>query len=96
MANLGGGHQTRTRGNPWGRLRVPVQIARGNLHNLIGDPDACPKLHTTMIELRDTTKLLGRQSIHEEQSLGYQAPKGNKLLKLFHFHITVENSNRRN
>ena len=45
--------------------------ARGNLHNLIGDPDACPELYTTMIELRDTTKLLGRQSIHEEQYLGY-------------------------
>ena len=71
MANLGGAYRTRTRGNPWGRLSVPVQIARGNLHNLIGDPDACPELYTTMIELRDTTKLLGRQSIHEEQSLGY-------------------------
>ena len=71
MANLGGGHRTRTRGNPWGRLPIPVQIARGNLHNLIGDPDACPELHTTMIELRDTTKLLGRQSIREEQYLGY-------------------------
>ena len=61
--------------------------ARGNLHNLIGDPDACPELYTTMIELRGTTKLLGRQSIHEEQSLGYQVPKGNKLLKL-HLHVS--------
>ena len=43
---------------------------RGNLHNLIGDPDACMDLYTTMIELQGTTKLLGRQSIHEEQSLG--------------------------
>ena len=50
---------------------IPVQIARGNLHNLIGDPDACPELYTTMIELRDTTEILGRQSIHEEQYLGY-------------------------
>nr|ACC63523.1 CRT/DRE binding factor 8C [Hordeum vulgare subsp. vulgare] len=33
--------------------------AQGNLHNLIGDPDACPELYTTMIELRSTTKLLG-------------------------------------
>ena len=28
------------------------QIARGDLHNLIRDPDACPELYTTMIELR--------------------------------------------
>ena len=76
MANLGGGHRTRTRGNPWGRLPVPVQIARGYLHNLIGGPDACPELHTTMIELRDITKLLGRQSIHEEQSLGVPSTQG--------------------
>ena len=49
--------------------------ARGNLHNLIGDPDACPELYTTMIELQGTTKLLGCQSIREEQYLGYQVPK---------------------
>ena len=39
MATLGGGHRYR-------------QIARGDLHNLIGDPDAWPELYTTMIELR--------------------------------------------
>ena len=41
MATLGGGHRTR-------------QIARGDLHNLIGDLDGCPELYTTMIELRTT------------------------------------------
>ena len=90
MATLGGGHRTRTRGNPWGRLPVPVQIARGNLHNRIGDPDTCQEPHTTMIEFRDTTKLVGRQSIHEEQSLGYYAQNGNKLLNFSLPRITVE------
>ena len=66
MANLGGGHRTRIRGNPWGQLPVPVQIARGNLHNLIGDPDACPELYTPMIELRRTTNRLGRQRTKEK------------------------------
>ena len=71
MATLGGGHRTRTLWQPLGAVTGTRQIARSNLHNLIGDPDACPELYTTMIELRDTTKLLGRQSIHEEQYLGY-------------------------
>jgi hypothetical protein len=44
--------------------------ARGNLHNLIGDPEACPELCTTMIELRGTTNRLGRQCTQEEQALG--------------------------
>ena len=54
MATLGGGHRTR-------------QKSCVDVHNLIGDPDACPELCTTMIELRtpqgwgylpnDTTKL---------------------------------------
>ena len=57
MATLGGGHRTR-------------QIARGDLHNLIGDLDACPELYTTMIELRGTTNHLGRPSTQEEQALG--------------------------
>ena len=35
-----------------GAVTETRQIARGDLHNLIGDPDACPELYTTMIELR--------------------------------------------
>ena len=71
MATLGGGHRTRTLWQPLGAVTGTRQIARGDLHNLIGDPDACPELYTTMIELQGTTKLLVRQSIHEEQYLGY-------------------------
>ena len=52
MATLGGGHRTRTLWQPLGAVTGTRQIARGNLHNLIGDPDACPELYTTMIELR--------------------------------------------
>ena len=52
MATLGGGHRIRTLWQPFGQSPEPVQIARGDLHNLIGDPDACPELYTTMIELR--------------------------------------------
>jgi hypothetical protein len=73
MATLGGGHRTRTLWQPLGAVTGTRQIARGDLHNLIGDPDACPELYTTMIELRDTTKppsRLGRQSTQEEQALG--------------------------
>ena len=70
MATLGGGHRTRTLWQPLGAVTVPVQIARGNLHNLIGDPEACPELYTTMIELRDTTNRLGRPSTQEAQALG--------------------------
>src|SRR3990170_1782659 len=33
-----------------------------------------------MIELRSTSNRLGRPSTQEEQALGYQAPKSNKLL----------------
>ena len=82
MATLGGGHRTRTLWQPLGAVTGTRQIARGDLHNLIGDPDACPELYTTMIELRDTTNHLGRPSTQEEQALGYQAPKSNKLLNL--------------
>ena len=82
-ATLGGGH------------RYPSN-ARGNLHNLIRDPEACPELCTTMIELRGTTNRLGRPSTQEEQALGYQAPKSNKLLNFSPPRITVENSNRCN
>nr|QGH59164.1 hypothetical protein [Hordeum vulgare subsp. vulgare] len=60
---------------------------RGNLHNLMGDPDACLELYTITIELRGTIKLLGCQGIHIKQFLGYQLPNGNKLLKL-HFHVS--------
>ena len=81
MATLGGGHGTR-------------QIARGDLHNLIGDPDSCLELYARMIELRITTNRLGRPSTQEEQALGYQAPKSNKLLNFSLPRITVENSNR--
>jgi len=52
MATLGGGHRTRTLWQPLGAVTGTRQIARGDLHNLIGDPDACPELYTTMIELR--------------------------------------------
>ena len=45
--------------------------AQGNLHNLIGDPEACPELYTTMIELRGNTSHLGRQGTQEEQALGF-------------------------
>ena len=62
MATLGGGHRTRTLWQPLGAVTETRQI---------GDPDACPELYTTMIELRDTTKLLGRQGIRQEQYLGY-------------------------
>ena len=54
MATLGGGHRTRTLWPPLGAVTETHQIVRGNLHNLIGDPDACPELYTTMIELRTT------------------------------------------
>ena len=67
MATLGGGHRTRTHWQPFGAVTGTRQIDRSDLHNLIGDPDACPELYTTMIELRtpqgwgylpnDTTKL---------------------------------------
>ena len=60
---------------------------RGNLHNLIGDLDACSELYTTTIGLQGTSKLLGNQRTQEEQALRYQAPKSNKLLKL-HFHVS--------
>ena len=82
MATLGGGHRTRTLWQPLGAVTGTRQIARGDLHNLIGDPDACPELYTTMIELRSTTNRLGRPSTQEEQAQGYQAPKSNKLLNL--------------
>ena len=82
MATLEGGHRTRTLWQPLGAVTGTPQIARGDLHNLIGDPDACPELYTTMIELRDTTNRLGRPSTQEEQALVYQAPKSNKLLNL--------------
>ena len=52
MATLGGGHRTRTLWQPLEAVTGTRQIARGDLHNLIGDPDACPELYTTMIELR--------------------------------------------
>ena len=52
MATLGGGHRTRTLWQPLGAVTGTRQIARGELHNLIGDPDSCPELYTTMIELR--------------------------------------------
>ena len=52
MATLGGGHRTRTLWQPLGAVTGTRQIARGDLHNLIGDPDACPELYITMIELR--------------------------------------------
>ena len=82
MATLGGGHRTRTLWQPLGAVTGTRQIARGDLHNLIGDPDACPELYTTMIDLRNTTNRLGRPSTQEEQAQGYQAPKSNKLLNL--------------
>ena len=52
MATLGGGHRTRTLWQPLGAVTGNRQIARRDLHNLIGDPDACAELYTTMIELR--------------------------------------------
>ena len=52
MATLRGGHRTCTLWQPLGAVTGTRQIARGDLHNLIGDPDACPELYTTMIELR--------------------------------------------
>ena len=52
MATLGGGHRTRTLWQPMGEVTGTRQISQGNLHNLIGDPDAFPELYTTMIELR--------------------------------------------
>ena len=52
MATLGGGHRTRTLWQPLGAVTCTRQIAQGDLHNLIGDPDACPELYTTMIELQ--------------------------------------------
>ena len=51
MATLGGGHRTQL-WQPLGAVTETRQIARGDLHNLIGDPDACPELYTIMIELR--------------------------------------------
>src|SRR6266536_6660326 len=78
MATLGGGHRTRTLWQPLGAVTGTCQIARGDLHNLIGDPDACLELSTTMIELRSTTNHLGRPSTQEEQAQGYQEPKSNK------------------
>ena len=75
MATLEGGHRTRTLWQPLGAVTGTRQIARGDLHNLIGDPDACPELYTTMIELRSTTKPLSRlgcQGTQEEQALGCQ------------------------
>ena len=52
MATLGGGHRTRKLWQPLGAVTGTRQIARGNLHNLIGDPNASPELYTAMIELR--------------------------------------------
>ena len=52
MATLGGDHRTRTLWQPLGAVTGTRQIARGDLHNLIGDSDACLELYTTMIELR--------------------------------------------
>ena len=65
MATVGGGHRTRTLWQPlgavtgtrqlWqllGAVTGTRQISRGDLHSLIGDPDACPELYTTMNELR--------------------------------------------
>ena len=52
MATLGGGHRTRTLWQTLGVVTGTCQIARGDLHNLIGDPDTCLELYTTMIELR--------------------------------------------
>ena len=52
MATLGGVHRTRTLWQPLGEVTGTRQIAQGNLHNLIGDPDASPELYTTMIDLR--------------------------------------------
>ena len=54
MAAIGGGHRTRTLGQPLGAVIGTRQIAWGDLRNLIGDPDACPEVYTTMIELRTT------------------------------------------
>ena len=52
MATLGGRHQTRTLWHPLGAVMGTRQIAPGDLHNLIGDPDTWPELYTTIIELR--------------------------------------------
>ena len=52
METLGGAHLTRALLQPLGAVTGTRQIARGDLHNLIGDPAACPELYTTMIELR--------------------------------------------
>ena len=54
MANLGGGHRIHTLWQSLGAVTGTRQIAQGDLHNLIGDPDAFPELYTTMIELRTT------------------------------------------
>ena len=42
MAILGGGHRTRTLWQPLGAVTGTRQIARGDLHNLIGDPRRLP------------------------------------------------------
>ena len=57
MATLGGGHRTRTLWQPLGAVTETRQIARGDLHNLIGDPDASPELYTIIIELRTPQRL---------------------------------------
>ena len=54
MTTLGGGHRTCTLWQPLGAVTGTRQIARGDLHNLIGDPDAFLELYTTIIELRTT------------------------------------------
>ena len=54
MATLGGGHRIRTLWQPLGTVIGTRQIARVDLHNLIGDPDACSELYTTIIELQTT------------------------------------------
>ena len=54
MATLGGGHRTYTLWQPLGAVTGTRQFAQGDLNNLIGDPDACPELYTTMIELQTT------------------------------------------
>ena len=61
MATLGGGHRTRTLWQPLGAVTGTRQIARGDLHNPIGDPDAFPELYTTLIELRTPPTIYGTQ-----------------------------------
>ena len=68
MATLGGDRRTHTLWQPLGAVTGTCQIAQGDLHNLIGDPDAFPELYTTMIELRTTPTVWGAK-----------APKRNKL-----------------